>query len=71
MNKVLTNITTDQAIADAKIMKAADFAEKYEQLIEWLDVDNICDENDGAFNIQFYADNGAITLLFIDGEYQA
>jgi hypothetical protein len=71
MNKTLTNITTDTAIADAKIMKAADFCEKYDDIIEYLDVDNIMDYNEGYVNFNLYTDNGTETFLFLDGQYQA
>ena len=63
--------TIETAIADAKIMTAADFEKKYEDKVEWLDVDNIMDLNEGTVNIQFSTGTGgAIDMLFIDGQYQ-
>jgi hypothetical protein len=66
----MTNFTLDSAIADAKIMDAKQFSDKYDECIEWIDV-NVGDPNDGVFNANLYAKDGDTTILFIDGEYQA
>lgn len=68
-----TNITIDQAIAAAKTMTAAEFQEKYEDQIEWLDV-NLTDFNEGTYLINFIQGPfevwKQIEMLFIDGKYQ-
>lgn len=67
----MTNFTLDQAIADAKIMDAKQFAMKYDECLEWLDVDDTMDYNSGIFNVNLYAKDEDTAILFIDGEYQA
>lgn len=70
MTKSLTGITLELATIDAGILNAAEFCEKYEDLLEYLDVDNIMDYNDGTVNVKLYADNGTETFLFVDGYWE-
>jgi len=66
-----TKVSIKQAIADAGILNAAEFCEKYDDVIEYLDIDNIMDYNEGFVNLNLNVGNKTETLLFIDGEYQA
>jgi len=66
-----TKVSIKQAIADASILNAAEFCEKYDDSLEYLDIDNIMDYNEGYVNLNLNVGNKTVTLLFIDGEYQA
>ena len=63
--------TLAQAHTAAKKMTAAEFSLQYDQFIEWMDVDNIGDENEGYFNISFHAADGEMDMLFVDGKLQS
>ena len=64
----MKKFTTAQALKSLETMDAKTFEATFENQIEVLDQDNICDANDGMFNIIFEGkDKKDLSILFCDG----
>jgi hypothetical protein len=57
------------AVKDAQIMDCASFYKKHEKNLEWDEVENLSDFNDGMVNLIYHGTDQSIAILFIDGEY--
>jgi hypothetical protein len=63
-------LLVNQALKAAKEMSAREFANAFENQIEILDADNICNENEGDFNIIFHAKDGQASISFYGGRLE-
>jgi len=57
------------AIKDAQIMDCASFYKKHKKNLEWDEVENLSDFNDGMVNLIYHGIDQDIAILFWDGEY--
>ena len=57
------------AVRDAQIMDCASFYQKHEKHLEWDEVENLSDFNDGMVNLIYHGTDQDIAILFCDGKY--
>ena len=57
------------AVKDAQLMDCAQFYAKYENNIEWDEVSNLTDFNDGTVNLIYHGTDCPVAILFCDGTY--
>lgn len=64
----MKRFTASQASKEAKTMTARQFEAKFDAQIEVLDQDNICNADEGTYNIIFHGKDGKdLSILFFGG----
>ncbi len=62
-------LTTTEAIAAAQTMDCASFEKAYQTVTEWVTIENVFNLNEGYAALDFYGNDGKVTLEFIDGTF--
>ena len=57
------------AVRNAQLLDCVQFYEKYEKSIEWDEIDNLFDFNEGSVNLIYHGSDYAITIQFFNGDY--
>jgi len=67
----MRKFTSAQASREAKTMTAKQFEAKFDSQIEVLDQDNICNANEGNYNIIFHGkDDKDLSVSFYNGVFE-
>lgn len=61
--------SSNTAIRNAQLLDCAQFYAKYEKYIEWDEVSNLSDFNDGIVNLIYHGTDKPVSILFSDGSY--
>jgi hypothetical protein len=62
-------ITSKTAIKKAQSTDCSTFMKTFDEQIEWDEIENIGNFNEGMVNIAFHGTDETRYLLFIDGEF--
>jgi hypothetical protein len=57
------------AIRNAQLLDCAQFCAKYEKYIEWDEVSNLSDFNDGIVNLIYHGTDYPVAIMFSNGDY--
>jgi hypothetical protein len=57
------------AIRNAQLLDCAQFCAKYEKYIEWDEVSNLSDFNDGTVNLIYHGTDYPVAIMFSNGDY--
>jgi hypothetical protein len=61
--------TSKTAIRNAQLLDCAQFCAKYEKYIEWDEVSNLSDFNDGIVNLIYHGTDYPVAIMFSNGDY--
>jgi hypothetical protein len=61
--------SSNTAIRNAQLLDCAQFCAKYEKYIEWDEVSNLSDFNDGIVNLIYHGTDKTVSILFSNGDY--
>jgi hypothetical protein len=57
------------AVKAAQLLDCASFYRQYEQNLEWDEVNNLSDFNDGTVNLFYHGTDCSVALLFLNGSF--
>jgi hypothetical protein len=57
------------AVKDAQLMDCAKFYKRYEEDLEWNEVDNLSDFNEGTVNLLYHGTDASVAILFLNGGF--
>ena len=56
-------------VKDAQLLDCAQFYAKYEPHLEWDEVDNLSNYNDGTVNLIYHGTDCSVAILFLNGGF--
>lgn len=71
MTKSKSQITSKEALKEAQSMNCSTFMEKYDSQIEWDEIENILNYDEGTVNIAFHGKDQTQYFLFVDGKLES
>ena len=57
------------AVRNAQLLTCAQFCEKYDKHIEWDEISNLFDLNEGMVNLIYQGSDCSIAIQFYNGSY--
>ena len=57
------------AVKAAQLLDCASFYAQYERFIEWDEVENLSDFNEGMVNLIYHGTDYPVAIIFCDGDY--
>ena len=64
-------ITSKTAIKRAQSMDCSTFMEKYDAQIEWDEIENLSNYDEGMANIAFHGTDETQYFLFVNGKFES